>query len=75
MINPIICAACGEPITGDELDDRHWGHEPDCLRRYDPDACGGECGCDLEYHADCCPDCKEEPGEWQKAEDTQHENQ
>lgn len=23
------------------------------------------CGCDLEYHADCCPDCKEESGEWE----------
>lgn len=26
----LICAACGKPIEGDDLDDRHWGHERSC---------------------------------------------
>ena len=59
MSNQIICAACGLPITGEDLEDRHWGHEPDCPRREDPDA-EDSCDCDLEYHAECCPDCKRE---------------
>jgi hypothetical protein len=64
----IICAGCGEPITGDELDDRHWGHAKDCPC-YGLDEDGdeyedAECTCGfLEYHAGCCPDCNEKEGE------------
>ncbi len=36
---------------------RHWGHEDDCPRRDDPDA-ADSCTCDIAYHAECCPDCK-----------------
>lgn len=53
----IICAACGQPIEeGEEMENRHWGHEPNCPRHSDPDA-EGCCNCDLEYHEECCPDC------------------
>lgn len=54
----IICAACGEPITGDDLYDRHWGHEDGCPNKTEPDSV--DCNCDLEYHEGCCPDCKSE---------------
>lgn len=61
-MNEIICAACGLPITGEDYEDRVWGHEPDCLANTDPEA-WQECGCDLEYHWDCAPEeeCTEEP--------------
>jgi transcriptional regulator with XRE-family HTH domain len=51
----IICAACGEPITGDDLDNRHDGHEEGCPNRDEPDSAYCECG--LDYHEKCCPDC------------------
>lgn len=51
----IICDACGLPIEGDDLLDRHWGHEPGCPRHDDPDA-ELSCDCDLEYHPNCAPD-------------------
>lgn len=65
----IICAACHLPIEGADLDTRHWGHEPDCPNGHLLDDCdcdddcddeeeGIDCDCDLEYHSECCPDCK-----------------
>ena len=72
----ILCAVCGLPIEGDDLDKRHWGHERSCpnhpshqVEDEDGELCAIEngqlvdmvdCDCDLEYHAGCCPDCKEE---------------
>jgi len=59
----IICAACDQPITGDDIDERHWGHETYCPNsgHHDDDEWEMvDCRCDAEYHADCCPDCKED---------------
>lgn len=58
----IICAGCREPITGDDLDGRHWGHDSDCpchgLDEDDDAYEDVECTCGLlEYHEACCPDC------------------
>jgi len=53
----LICDACGLPIVGDDYDNRHWGHEDGCPNKKKPDSV--DCCCDLEYHADCCPDCKD----------------
>lgn len=47
--DPIICCICGQPITGIEIDHRFWLHRIGCN--------GGECDCDLECCADCCPVC------------------
>lgn len=52
-MTPIICATCGEPITGPDYDARHWGSD-------------GE-----EYHAGCCPECKEDEEDYAKATTTQ----
>lgn len=52
----IICAACGEPIMGDDLYDRHEGHKAGCPNRDEPDSVACDCG--LDYHEKCCPDCK-----------------
>lgn len=57
----IICDACGKPIVGYDLDNRHWEHELDCPNyslydQDDPDE-PVDCVCDLEYHAACCPLC------------------
>ena len=53
----VYCAACSKPILGNEYDDRHWGHEEDCPNKDEEDN-NVECRCNLEYHAQCCPDCK-----------------
>ena len=56
----LICAACGKPIEGDDLDDRHWGHEKNCPNHGGKDSIDKVeywCDCDLDYHAECCPDC------------------
>lgn len=63
----IICATCGEPITGDDLTDRHWGHAEDCpchgLDEDDDAYEDAECTCGLlEYHATCCPECNGKEG-------------
>lgn len=57
----IICDVCDKPILEEDYDDRHWGHEEGCPRGADVDDNDGSCMCDLEYHADCCPDCKAVP--------------
>lgn len=54
----VTCAVCGLPIEGEDYNKRHWGHEKGCPNRKKPDSVN--CYCDLEYHAACCPDCKEE---------------
>lgn len=65
----IFCAVCNLPITGDDYNNRHWGHEEGCPNRRRPDSV--DCSCDLEYHAACCPDCNgataqdEEPADCQ----------
>jgi hypothetical protein len=45
------CAGCGAPI--ENLDEAHWGHEPDCGQQD-----RGWCRCDLFYHPHCCPECR-----------------
>ena len=66
-VDAILCAACHKPILGSDYDRRHWHHEPWCTNQWtddDPDGQSDEetfedCDCDLEYHARCCPVCKE----------------
>lgn len=41
--NKILCAVCEKGFTDDEYDARHWSSEDE----------------DVEYHAKCCPECKE----------------
>ena len=52
---PVICAACNEPIMGDELNNRHEGHEEGCPNHNEPDSV--HCDCGLDYHEQCCPEC------------------
>lgn len=69
-MNKIICSACHKPIEGKDYDDRHWGHEDGCPNKTKPNSV--DCFCDLEYHADCCPDCKDstdEDGDFYHEED------
>lgn len=51
----IVCDACNEPITGDDLHDRHEGHRDGCSNRDKPDST--DCDCDIAYHERCCPEC------------------
>ena len=54
------CAGCGKVIEDDEVS--HWGHEPDCPnfnRKYRLSH-NVVCDCDLHYHPECCPECKQE---------------
>ena len=57
-----ICIACGLPIVGKNYIDRHTGHEKHCPRYgedIDEEPADGDCFCDVNYHAACCPDCTE----------------
>ncbi len=47
------CAVCKREIVGDDWDGRHSLHQPGCDRDL--------CWCDLDVHADCCPDCASGP--------------
>ena len=57
----IICCICDKPI--EDLDNRHWLHRIGCN--------GGECDCDYECCADCCPVCSgnNHDGYWCDLED------
>lgn len=57
MENELCCDVCGLPIGPDETP--CWGHEEDCPRKGNPDS-DAICECDLNYHAECCPECNEE---------------
>jgi len=52
----IICCICEKPITTEQINDRHWLHEENCLSKETRDF---SCECDLECHEECCPICKE----------------
>ena len=54
------CAGCNKVFTEKELGETHWGHEQDCPNHDDAYLRNHmlECDCDLWYHPQCCPDCK-----------------
>lgn len=48
------CGICDGLFTHEEWDVRHHGHVEGCLSNsWNP------CRCDIDYHDQCCPDCKE----------------
>jgi len=52
-----ICHICDQPISGGDMDSRHWHHEDRCTygtKDYDG------CECDLEAHAECCKGCRDD---------------
>lgn len=55
-LSEITCDVCSLPVDPD--DDYHTGHESGCPRKDNPDS-SEPCRCDLVYHAECCPDCRE----------------
>ncbi len=56
----IICCICEKPITEIQMDIRHWLHEEDCPNR--AGMTEQACECDLECHAECCPQCNDDFG-------------
>jgi hypothetical protein len=55
------CDGCGKEFTAEEEISSHWGHEPDCPN-FDESYLEThmlECDCDLWYHPQCCPNCKQ----------------
>lgn len=54
-----LCDACGCLFTKEEWDNRHEGHKENCPN-YGQELIEEGCDCDVVYHADCCPECRDE---------------
>lgn len=60
----IECCVCGKPITADEWDERHENHEEYCLHETDHEKWEETgCYCDLQAHAECCKQCRDDEEE------------